>query len=159
MYVLTSLTAVLVAMTVLQPPPTAPVQGDDLVQPYDSEHADGHPLPSNEAAARFRMPPGFHVSVFAAEPDVRNPIAMTWDAKGRLWVAENDTYAERELQFDLSLRDRVTIFDDSDGDGQFDQRHQFTDDARRLTGLEVGRGGVWLACPPQIPLRPRPRPG
>ena len=52
------------------------------------------PYPPAEAAAGFRTPEGFRVGVFAAEPDVRNPIAMAWDRRGRLWVAENYTYAE-----------------------------------------------------------------
>src|SRR5579871_5144446 len=85
------------------------------------------PLSPDEAASGFRVPDGFHVDVFAAEPDVQNPIAMAWDAKGRLWVAENYTYADRTKKFDLSLRDRVLIFEDTNGDGRFDKRTVFTD--------------------------------
>jgi len=55
--------------------------------------------------------------VFAAEPDVQNPIAMSWDARGRLWIAENYTYAERAKRFELGLRDRILIFEDKGGDG------------------------------------------
>ncbi|MCA9226212.1 MAG: hypothetical protein KDA47_11400, partial [Planctomycetales bacterium] len=81
---------------------------------------------------------------------VQNPIAMTWDARGRLWIAENYTYAERSQRFDLTLRDRVIILADNDGDGISDRRTVFTDQVQMLTGLEVGRGGVWLMCPPQL---------
>src|SRR6202021_118786 len=97
-----------------------------------------------------RSPGGFHVPVFAAEPDVRNPIAMAWDARGRLWVAENYTYAERSLRFDLHLRDRILIFEDKDGDGHFDSRKVFSDELQKLTSVEVGLGGVWALCPPQL---------
>ena len=54
---------------------------------YNTEKAPGGPLPAVEAAASFKLPAGFHASVFAAEPDVQQPIAMTFDARGRLWVA------------------------------------------------------------------------
>jgi len=126
------------------PPPTFPA-------PFNTEPASaGLPLPPEEAAKGFQVPPGFHVSVFAAEPDVRQPIAMTWDGRGRLWVAENYTYADRQTTYDFSLRDRVLIFEDKDGDGKFDERKVFTDDVQLLTSVEVGRGGVWLMTPPQL---------
>ncbi len=119
-------------------------------QPYDSEKDMSIPLmPAEEAAAKFQVPPGFKVSVFASEPDVQNPIAMSWDARGRLWVAENYTYAERPKRFDLCLRDRVVIFDGTNT-GHFTKRTIFTDDVQMLTSLEVGHGGVWLMCPPQL---------
>jgi putative membrane-bound dehydrogenase-like protein len=98
----------------------------------------------------LNLPPGFKATVFAAEPDVQNPIALTWDARGRLWVAENYTYAGRAPKFDLNLRDRVLIFEDTDGDGHFDSRKVFTDDVQMLTSVEVGLGGVWLMCPPRV---------
>jgi len=123
---------------------------DPFPEPPDTErHAGGPPSP-REAAALFDLPPGFSVSVFAAEPDVRNPIAMAWDRRGRLWVAENFTYADGTTRFDDTLRDRVVILEDADGDGVADRRTVFTDRVRMLTGIEVGRGGVWLMCPPQL---------
>lgn len=120
-------------------------------EPHDTEPpSSGLPLPAEEAAKRFEVPKGFQVTVFAAEPDVRNPIAMAWDGRGRLWVAENYTYADRGTVFDLSLRDRVVIFEDKDGDGKHDERTIFTDDLQMLTSIEIGRGGVWLMTPPQL---------
>ena len=111
-------------------------------------------LPPDEAARGFRVPDGFNVSVFATEPDVQNPIAMAWDARGRLWVAENYTYADRTKKFDLSLRDRVLIFEDTDSDGRHDKRTVFTDDVQMLTGIEIGHGGVWLMTPPNLVFVP-----
>jgi putative membrane-bound dehydrogenase-like protein len=124
---------------------------DDFPTPYNSE-ADkaAQPMPADEAAARFGLPDGFEVSVFASEPDIQNPIAMTWDSRGRMWVAENYTYAERAARFDLSLRDRVVILADTTGDGVADRRTVFTDQVQMLTAVEVGHGGVWLMCPPQV---------
>jgi len=122
--------------------------------PYNSEPDKLKPMPAIEAAARMRLPPGFKVTVFAAEPDVQNPIAMAWDARGRLWVAENYTYAESGKKFDLNLRDRILIFEDKDGDGRFDTRKVFTDELQMLTSIEVGYGGVWVMCPPQLRFIP-----
>ena len=102
--------------------------GEQFPRPYNSEPAErGAPLAAIEAATGIGLPPGFTATVMATEPDIQNPIAMAWDSRGRLWVAENFTYAERQQRFDLSLRDRVLIFSDTDGDGQFDDRTVFTD--------------------------------
>ncbi|MCG6156248.1 PVC-type heme-binding CxxCH protein [Rubinisphaera margarita] len=124
---------------------------DDFPQPRTSP-SERHlsPMPAERAADSMELPDGFKATVFAAEPDVSNPIAMAWDDSGRLWVAENYTYAERSQRFDLSLRDRVLIFADSDNDGHADSRTVFTDDVQMLTSVEVGRGGVWLMCPPAL---------
>ena len=54
------------------------------------------------------------------------------------------------MRFDLSLRDRVIVLSDTNGDGQADSRKVFTDDVQMLTSVEVGHGGVWLMCPPKL---------
>ncbi len=126
-------------------------QSDDFPAIYDSERDKSvSPMDAQEAASRMTVPPGFSVSVFAAEPDVQNPIAMAWDEQGRMWVAENFTYAERQQRFDLSLRDRVLVFADNNQDGIADSRHVFADNIQMLTSVETGHGGVWLMCPPQL---------
>ena len=97
----------------------SPLAGAGFPEPYNSETDTTHPepLPPAEAAAGFSMPEGFRCTVFAAEPDVQNPIAMAWDAGGRMWVAENYTFAEKTRRFDLSLRDRILVLEDTDWDG------------------------------------------
>jgi putative membrane-bound dehydrogenase-like protein len=123
----------------------------EFPQPYNTEQdAQAAPLPAAVAAERFELPAGFHAQVFAAEPDVQNPIASAWDSRGRLWIGENYTYAEHSQQFALDLYDRVLVFEDIDGDGQSDRRTVFLDTVQRLTSIEVGHGGVWLMCPPQL---------
>ncbi|HZK82587.1 MAG TPA: PVC-type heme-binding CxxCH protein, partial [Humisphaera sp.] len=117
---------------------------------YNSEPDKTGPMPAALAAARMRLPEGFSASVFASEPDVQNPIAMAWDGRGRLWIAENYTYAENPKRFDLSLRDRILIFEDKAGDGHFSSRKVFTDHVQMLTSIEPGRGGLWVMCPPQL---------
>jgi putative membrane-bound dehydrogenase-like protein len=126
------------------------VAGDDFPAPRNTEPSTTRPLSAVEAAAGFRAPAGFRVSVFAAEPDVQNPIAMAWDRRGRLWIAENYTYSDATDRFDLRHRDRVLIFEDADADGRFDRRTVFTDDVQMLASIEHGFGGVWLLCPPRL---------
>ncbi len=117
---------------------------------YNSDPGDAQPPTPQESLKMLNLPPGFQATLFAAEPDVQNPIAMAWDAKGRMWVAENYTYAERQKRFDLALKDRVIILEDKDWDGVAETRKVFTENMQMLTSVEVGRGGVWLMCPPQV---------
>jgi putative membrane-bound dehydrogenase-like protein len=117
---------------------------------YNSEPGNPEPMPPQQSLKALNLPPGFKATLFAAEPDVQNPIGMAWDARGRMWVAENYTYAERKKRFDLSLKDRVIILEDKDGDGVAETRKVFTDDVQMLTSVEVGSEGVYLMCPPQV---------
>jgi putative membrane-bound dehydrogenase-like protein len=128
--------------------------GEDFPVAADTKPATVSPMPAAEAAAGFRVPDGFRVTTFAAEPDVCNPVAMAWDTRGRLWIAENYTYSDQTQKFDLRLRDRVLIFEDADGNGRFDRRTVFTEDVQRLGSVELGFGGVWLLCPPQLLFLP-----
>jgi hypothetical protein len=67
-----------------------------LVFPFALLAADRTPAPlaAEKAAKQSVLPDGFAMTVFAAEPDVTQPISFTIDAKGRLWVAEATNYGE-----------------------------------------------------------------
>jgi len=126
-------------------------QAGEFPAPPDTQKIDGQPLTPTDAALRgITLPAGFRASLFAAEPDVRQPIAMAFDPRGRLWVAENYTYAERQKNFDRSQHDRILVFSDTDNDGRFDQRSVFSDTTQLLTSIEVGFGGVFALCPPRL---------
>lgn len=130
------------------------VHAQSFPEPPDTQETDLK-LPSpEESSAGFTLPEGFKVNVFAAEPDVRQPIAMTFDDRGRLWVAECYTYANRKLIYDTTLRDRILIFEDTDGDGKFDKRKVFHDGLQRLTSIALGFGGVWATCAPHFVFIP-----
>ncbi len=122
----------------------------EFPQIYNSDPGGASPPSAPEALKMLHLPKGFTAQIFAAEPDVMNPIAMDWDHRGRMWAAENFTYAERSKRFDLALRDRVIILQDKDGDGVAETRKVFLDNVQMLTSVAVGRGGVWLMCPPQV---------
>lgn len=117
---------------------------------YDSETEGGKPMTAHEAAASMQLPAGFRCQLVASEPLVRNPIAMDWDNRGRLWIAENGTYAERGLRFDTRLSDRLLILHDSDEDGAADETIVFIDGLKRLTSFAIAPRGVWVLCPPQL---------
>jgi putative membrane-bound dehydrogenase-like protein len=106
------------------------------------------PAAPQEAARRLALPPGFKAVLSAAEPEVVQPIAMTLDPRGRLWVVENSSYP-------IWLggphgKDRILIFEDADGDGRFDRRTVFYDKGTNFTGIELGFGGVWVCATPNL---------
>lgn len=121
---------------------TASLFAAEFPKPFNSEK--GEPMPAAEVARTMKLPPGFKCVVFASEPDVQQPISMSWDARGRLWVAENYTYAENPARWDTNLRDRIIILEDKDGDGKHDERKVFWEGGTYLTSVEVGYGGAWV---------------
>lgn len=127
------------------------VSVDSFPEPFNTEpDKTANPPSPEEALAMWNLPEGFSINLYSAEPDVQNPIGMAWDHRGRMWVAENYTYAERATRFELSLKDRILILSDTDGDGKADERKVFHEDLQRLTSVEVGHGGIWAMCPPQL---------
>jgi putative membrane-bound dehydrogenase-like protein len=108
------------------------------------------PIPAEEALQKITLPDGFHVTLFAAEPHVQQPIGIALDERGRLWVAENYTYDGGNRDFDRNRGDRIVMIEDTNHDGRFDQRTVFWDQAKTLTSIEIGFGGVWALCPPHL---------
>lgn len=125
------------------------VASDDYV-PVNSQAAGDVPPTPEEAAARISVPEGFKVTLFAGEPDVRQPVAMQVDDRGRVWVAEAYSYKEWEMKGE----DRVLIFEDTNNDGRFDSRKIFYDKATHLSGLAIGFGGVWICNSPNLEFIP-----
>jgi putative membrane-bound dehydrogenase-like protein len=109
-------------------------------------------LSPEEAAKAITVPPGFSAKLFAAEPDVKQPIAFALDDRGRLWVAEAYTYPRRAPQG--QGKDRILIFEDTDGDHKFDKRSVFQENLNLVSGLEVGFGGVWVGAAPHLMFIP-----
>lgn len=106
--------------------------------------AKGAPLA--EAAGRMKVPPGFAVDLIAGEPDVVQPIAMCFDARGRIWVAEGLTYPKRAEEGKGS--DRIVIFEDADANGSFETRKVFAENLNLVSGIETGFGGLFVGAAP-----------
>jgi putative membrane-bound dehydrogenase-like protein len=102
-----------------------------------------------EAQKKFVLPEGFEIKLFAAEPDVVNPVAMTWDERGRLWVLELYEYPDGAPPGQKG-RDRVKILEDTDGDGRADKVTVFADGFSLATGLLLGNGGVYVGQAPDL---------
>jgi putative membrane-bound dehydrogenase-like protein len=92
--------------------------------------------------------PGFSVKLLAAEPDVRQPIAMCFDDRGRLWVVECYAYPHKVPP--AEARDRILIFEDTDGDHVLDSRKVFVEGLNLASGIAVGFGGVWVGAAPEL---------
>jgi len=106
------------------------------------------PLPAKDAAKAIKLPEGFSATLFAGEPDIVQPIAMTFDTRGRLWVVECLSYPK--WNHEGKGNDRVVILEDTNGDGTFDKKTVFLDKGVNLSGIEVGFGGVWLCSSPNL---------
>jgi putative membrane-bound dehydrogenase-like protein len=123
---------------------------------FDNRKPSGQPyLSPEESLQRMQVAPGYEIKLFAAEPDVINPIAFTIDEKGRLWVVECYEYPKRTPK-GQKPRDRIKILEDTDGDGKCDkvsvwaEGKDFPVSFDLASGIEVGHGGVFLGAPPYL---------
>lgn len=125
------------------------VCGQGEVIPYHQDRPPGPPRSPAEAIAAMTVPQGFQVELVASEPDIVNPVAMTFDERGRIWITESLEYPRREPG---PGRDRVKVLEDTDGDGRADRFTVFAEGLNIPSGIAVGYGGVWVANAPDILL-------
>ena len=147
---------------------------------------DGTYLPTNnpcptpeEARAKMTVPEGYSVRCFAHEPMVQNPVAMTWDARGRLWVVEAYEYpngSEHPAPFGGEAkdgqyqplppdtvptehgtrntsklpRDRVIILEDTDNNGEADKRTVFVEGLNLASAILCGDDGIYVGQQPHL---------
>ncbi len=104
-----------------------------------------------QAVAAMITPAGFHAELFASEPMVVNPIAMTWDERGRCWVIESPDYPN-DVRVDGAGSDRISVLTDTNGDGVADTKTVFAEDLNLPTGLLKVTGGLIVAAPPHLLL-------
>jgi len=134
-----------------------------------------HPLSPAESMARFKVAPDLQLDQVLAEPLVRQPVFMNFDERGRLWVVEYLQYPSpaglKMLSHDSFWRsvydkvppppphhfkgaDRITIYEDTAGNGIFDSHKTFLDGLNIVTAVTKGRGGVWVLNPPYLLFYP-----
>jgi len=101
-----------------------------------------------EITSRMFIPEGFQVETIAQEPQLRQPIAFTFDSRGRIWIAEAFAYPRR--QDEGKGTDRLIILEDTDHDGTFETHKVFADNLNLISGFEIGYGGVFAACAPEF---------
>ncbi len=115
--------------------------------------AERPPVSPADAPGRMALPDGFRVTLFAGEPDLVKPIAMTFDDRGRLWVVEAHSYPHW-ITDGREGHDRILIFEDKKGTGHYDKCTVFWDRGTNLSGIAVGFGGVWLCSTPNLVFLP-----
>lgn len=117
--------------------------------PHNQDAPPGPALEPEEAMVRMRAPRGFTVELVAAEPDLVNPVAMAFDERGRVWVAESLEYPRLEAG---PGRDRIKVLEDTDGDGRADRITLFAEGLNIPSGIALGHGGAWVANAPDLLL-------
>ena len=148
---------------------------DDVERYMTWREGDTEPLSPEEAEQGFQVPAGLELQLVLAEPHVAQPLFMTWDERGRLWVMEYRQYPEpaglNMVSRDVYLRtvydkvpappphhdrgrDRISIHEDTDGDGIYDNHKVFVDGLNIATSMAIGRGGVWVTNPPYLLFYP-----
>src|SRR5437870_2475677 len=113
----------------------------DGVTPWRQDQPPNQPYSPQEALSKMSVPDGFNVELVANEPDVVNPIAMSFDDRGRIWIAESIEYPRKSAGVG---RDRVKVLEDTDADGRADKVTIFADGLNIPTGVAIGYGGVWV---------------
>lgn len=105
-------------------------------------------LPPEEAMKLIQVPVDFEIKLFAVEPDIVNPIAMSWDEKGRLWVIETVDYPNDFAETEGAANDRIKICEDTDGDHVADKFTVFAEGLNIATSLTFANDGVLVAMAP-----------
>ncbi len=128
-----------------------------ILSAQESQFPRVKPTPPDRAAGSFRSSEGFRVELLAAEPLVRDPVVLKYDADGRAYVAEMFDYPYTDTKFDQAWSDqqspprgRIRVLTDEDGDGLFDHSVVFADQISWPTGIAFWRGGVYVAATPDL---------
>ncbi len=98
----------------------------------------------------FHVIPGFKLELAASEPLVRDPVDLAFDENGRMYVAEMIPYAENNSAKYGSPNGRVSLLEDTDGDGRYDTSKVFLDNVVWPAGLTCFDGGVFVAATPEL---------
>ncbi len=133
------------------------------------------PLNLTESLAHMKTPDDLSVDLVLGEPEVRQPLSIKWDERGRLWVMQYLQYPDpaglKMVSRDKFLRsvydktpaappnhvrgqDKITIHEDTNGDGVFDKHKTFVDGLSIVSSFAIGRGGVWVLNPPYLLFYP-----
>ena len=107
-------------------------------------------LTPERAVEAMTLKDGFDVNVYASEPMMTQPMAFCWDDRGRMWIAENRDYETRGTGFAKYGDSRVSILEDTNGDGVADSKKVFLEGIPFPSAIAVGMDGLWLGAPPNL---------
>jgi putative membrane-bound dehydrogenase-like protein len=132
-------------------------------------------LAPDEAVRRMKVPRGFQVHLIASEPMIRQPVSMSFDDRGRLWVVQYLQYPTpaglKPIKVDQYLRttydrvpepppkgprgaDRITILEDPDENGRYRKSRDFINGLNLASGMCLGHGGVYVLQVPYLLFYP-----
>ena len=127
---------------------------------------DSDPTPAEDAVKLFETADDLQIELVACEPAVEQPLDMHFDDRGRMWVVQYRQYpfpaGLKVIRYDQYLRavfdkvpqppphgtpgaDKITVFEDTDGDGKADKSTTFADGLHIPTALAPGDGGLYVA--------------
>ncbi|HEY1784659.1 MAG TPA: PVC-type heme-binding CxxCH protein, partial [Pirellulales bacterium] len=112
---------------------------------HDDAAAPEPPLSPEQALAAFGTDPGLRVELVAAEPLIDSPVALAFDARGRMYVVENRGYPTGP-----ETAGRIALLEDTDADGTFDRRTEFAEGLSFPNGLMPWRDGLLVTCAPDL---------
>ncbi|HWL07912.1 MAG TPA: PVC-type heme-binding CxxCH protein [Planctomicrobium sp.] len=133
------------------------------------------PLETDEALKRFKLDDGLKIELIAAEPKVMQPLYLSFDERGRMWVTQYLQYpfpaGLKIIRYDQYLRaifddvprppphhvpgkDLITVFEDTDGDGVYDSSKDVITGLNIATAAISGRGGIWVMNTPYLLFYP-----
>ena len=135
-------------LTTRNPNPSAPATSVGTTFDAAKELPRFLPVEPAAALATWKVKPGFKLQLAAHEPQVRDPIAITFDENGRMFACEMIDYSERR---DATPHlGRISMLEDKDGDGVYETSTVFADDLPLPTGLIWANGGLFVAATPNI---------
>ena len=108
------------------------------------------PLPAQKSAYFNLLAKGFKAELYAHDPDIVKAIDMAWDDRGRLFIAETIDYPNEINPDPEKGNDRITICEDTDGDGKADKFTVFADKLSVPTSICFSDGGIIVAQAPRF---------
>jgi len=119
-----------------------------------TKNGDPEYQPGTDALKSFTLPEGYKIELFASEhefPNLANPVQMSFDNKGRLWVACMPSYPHYRPG-DTRPDDKIIIYEDTNNDGKADKETVFADGLHLPIGFEFAPEGVYLSQEPHLML-------
>ncbi|MEM9645181.1 MAG: dehydrogenase, partial [Planctomycetota bacterium] len=129
------------------------------------------PTPPSRALDAFRLRDGLSIDLVAHEPEVSQPLFLTWDSRGRMWCVQYRQYQYpadlKVVRFDQYLRavfdkvpepppagvrglDTITVHEDTDGDGRYDHSKEVITGLNIASSMQIGPKGIWVLNPPYL---------
>ena len=159
------------------PPVDGPAGNEKVAEIFRTFSARGaqrdesQPTPPEQMLDRFRLRDDVEADLVAHEPELSQPLFLSWDSRGRMWAVQYRQYQYpaglKVERFDQYLRavydkvpeppphgmpgaDKISVFEDTDGDGLYDSSKDVITGLNIATSVQVGPKGIWVLNPPYL---------